>query len=278
MNTIAIPRTPCVTADRHLPTRRMLDGCVATWLAVALAGQFLFAGYVAVFYGGAALDGRFEDFNQVLPHGWVAGEPLMNAVVLLHVAFTVLIIAGGALQLLPVVRRVAPALHRWNGRLYILSASVLALGGLAMVLFRGGSGGGLKQLGIVINALLILAFAALALRAARQRNIAAHRRWALRLFLAVSGVWFFRIGLMFWIAINGGPAGFDPETFTGPALDVIGFLQFLLPLALLEAWLRTRERSAPVAQALLSSVLVAAIGATTLGIFVAARVLWLPHF
>ncbi len=40
--------------------------------------------------------------------------------------------------------------------------------------------------------------AAMALHYALARNIDAHKRWALRTFIVVSGVWFFRVGLMLW--------------------------------------------------------------------------------
>ncbi len=38
----------------------------------------------------------------------------------------------------------------------------------------------------------------MALRYALARNIDAHKRWAVRTFIVVSGVWFFRVGLMLW--------------------------------------------------------------------------------
>ena len=38
---------------------------------------------------------------------------------------------------------------------------------------------------------------------ARSRRITEHRRWALRLFMAASAVWFFRVGLMGWTMLTG---------------------------------------------------------------------------
>ena len=49
-----------------------------------------------------------------------------------------------------------------------------------------------------------------------------------------SGVWFFRVGLMLWVVVNQGPAGFDTETFRGPFLTFLSLAQSLLPLAILE--------------------------------------------
>ncbi|WP_369943918.1 DUF2306 domain-containing protein [Xanthomonas medicagonis] len=256
-------------ATRHL--RR----AATVWGGLAVAGQLAFAIYVTVFYGRAALAGAPERWNRVLPHGYVAGDTLFNAVLALHLLLAAGIVLAGAAQLLPALRRLAPAVHRWNGRLYLLSALVLSLGGLAMIWVRGGAAGDVGQhLGTTLNALLILAFAAMAWRAARAGRIAAHRRWALRLFLAVSGVWFFRIGLMFWLAINQGPAGFDPERFVGPALTILAFAQTLLPLAVLELYLRAldgRRRAlhwlATGTLALMSLVTLIGSAAATLGMW-----------
>jgi hypothetical protein len=38
--------------------------------------------------------------------------------------------------------------------------------------------------------------------------------------MVLSGVWFFRLGMFLWLAINRGPAGFEPDTFTGPFLTI----------------------------------------------------------
>jgi len=115
------------------------------------------------------------------------------------------------------------------------------------------------------------------LRHAMDRRFALHRRWALRLFLAVSGVWFFRIGLTFWILLNQGPAGFDPETFTGPALTTLAFAQYLLPLAVLQLYFHAQDRGGSRGRTAMAASLFAATLLTAAGIFAASMMLWLPH-
>jgi hypothetical protein len=61
--------------------------------------------------------------------------------------------------------------------------------------------------------------------------------------MVVNGVWFFRVGLMLWLVLNNGPVGFDPKTFRGPFLDFWSFADYLLPLAVLEVYLRTQDRA-----------------------------------
>lgn len=258
---------------------KALARTMAAWLGVALLGQLFFVTYVLGFYGRHALQGRPELWNKVLPHGWVAGDVWGNAVLAGHLLFTVVILLGGALQLWPMLRRRVPALHRWNGRAYLLSALVLSVGGLVMVWTREGVGlGGLGQrLGISLNALLILAFAWLGWRAARARRIDAHRRWMLRLFLVVAGVWFFRIGLMLWLIVNQGPVGFDPKTFEGPFLIFLSFAQTLLPLTVLEAVLRAQASGRPAPQAAAAAGLALLTFATAIGIAAAGMLMWLPR-
>jgi Predicted membrane protein (DUF2306) len=255
-----------------------LQTAVAAWLGVAMVGQLIFAAYIVGFYGGGALSGHMERWNQVTRRGWVPGDTLGNAVFGSHVLFTVLIVLGALIQLLPALRRRAPLLHRWNGRAYLLSATVLALGGVVMMLTRGTVGVGVQKAGTLLNALVILVCAAMAWRHARARRFDVHRRWALRLFLAVSGVWFFRIGLMAWLLIFRAPVGFDPKTFTGPLLTALAYAQVVLPLLVLE--LVFRAQAQPERQGLrraTTALVLVLTGFTALGIVGATLGLWLPR-
>lgn len=248
------------------------------WLGVAVLGQLLLAFYVVAYYWRSAAAGNWQAWNEILAQGLMPGRPVLNAVLIAHLFFVVVIIVGGSLQLLPPVRQAMPAFHRWTGRLYLLAASVLSLGGLALGWLGGHVVGDLPQhLGVSFNALAILGCAAMAGVHARARRIQAHRRWALRLFLVVGGVWFFRIGLMLWLMINQGPAGFDPKTFTGPALSVLSFAQWMLPLAVLELYLRVRARGAAPAQLALAAGLLVLSLATVAGVGGAAFRMWLPR-
>lgn len=279
MSAILTPTAASGRQNTGTQASKALTRTTAAWLGVALLGQLFFVGYVLGFYGRHAVQGRPALWNQVLPHGWVAGDLLGNAVLAAHLLFTVVILLGGALQLWSGLRRRAPQLHRWNGRLYLFSALLLSLGGLTMVWTRTGVGlGDLGQhLGISLNALLILAFAWLGWRAARLRRFDAHRRWMLRLFLVVAGVWFFRIGLMLWLVANQGPVGFDPKTFQGPFLTFLSFAQTLLPLAVLEVVLRAQGSGRPALQAVVAAGLALLTLATMAGIAAAALLMWWPR-
>lgn len=271
------PSSVAASGARANRTGRLLKASATSWFVVAFLGQWMFVAYVIGFYGSAAVRGRFEDWNKVLPHGHVAGDTMGNLVVSLHLLFAVVVIVGGTLQLIPQVRRFAPAFHRWNGRLYLSSVLVMSVGGLVMVWTRGAVGDLSQHIAISINALLIIGFAGMALHHARARRIDVHRRWALRLFLAVSGVWFFRVGLMFWVVANQGPAGFDPKTFQGPFLTILAFAQYLLPLAVLELYFRAQAGGNPRARIAMTAGLGAATLVTATGIAAATAIMWLPR-
>ncbi len=237
----------------------------------------MFVAYLFGFYGRTAILGQFEAWNQVFPRAHMAGDTVHNTIVAMHLGFAALITTGGLLQLMTGVRRWFPRFHRWNGRVYLTSAFVMGLGGLAMV-WTGTKVGDLSQnIAISINAVLIMLCAVMVLRHALARRFALHRHWALRLFLVVSGVWFFRIGLTFWIMVNQAPVGFDPETFTGPALTIIAFAQFLLPLGVLQLYFYAKERAGSRGRVAMATGLFGATLLTAVGIVAASMMLWLSH-
>ena len=266
-------------AERNLSEAKAdktLQGSAAFWFVIAVIGQWLFVAYVASFYGGAALGGRFERWNEVLVGGYVRGGTVGNVVLAAHLLLAVIITVGGPLQLIPWLRARALPFHRWNGRLYILVAFTISLAGLYMVWTRGAAGGPSLRIGISLNGMLILVCAALAGRHAMARRIDSHRRWALRTFLLVSGVWFFRVGLMCWILANQGPVGIGRD-FDGPFVRFWSFGCYLVPLAALELYLRTRDRAGPGGKVAMACMLFVLTLATALGIFGAAMGMWLPR-
>lgn len=247
------------------------------WFGVAIAGQLVFVTYLLAFYVLSALRGDIASWNKVLPNGHVPGDTAGNIALGVHLIVAAIVTIGGPLQLIPRIRASFPVFHRWNGRVYAATVVAGALTGLYVLWTRPHGGGTLQHMGISVNAVLIVVAAVVSVRHAMAGRLAVHRRWALRLFLLVCGSWFFRVGLMFWIAANGGPAGFDPKTFTGPALTALGFLQYLLPLALLELYFAARERFGAAGRVAVSATLVVATCAMAVGIVVASMAMWLPH-
>jgi Predicted membrane protein (DUF2306) len=256
-------------ADAALPTAARL------WYLTAVAGQLVFAFAVASFYASAVVRGNLPAWNRFMPHGYVAGDTVGNLAVAVHLSAAVFIILSGAVQFVPQVRDRAPALHRWNGRLYMLAAFAVSLAGLHMLWVRGSLNDLTQRLGISLNALLIMVCAAMALRSAIGRDFKTHRRWALRLFLVVSGVWFVRVGLMLSFLLFKGPVGFDPRTLQGPFITFLAYGSYLIPLAVLELYLRAERAGATARLAMAAALLVLTV-AMGAGVVAATMGSWVP--
>jgi uncharacterized membrane protein len=241
MNTIALGER----RNWDSVAEKSLQHAATFWFLVTVIGQMLFVVYILGFYGSPTLHGNFEAWsrNKALPHGYVPGDTIGNLQFAAHVLLAAVMCLGGVLQLVPKLRARVPAIHRWNGRVFVSIAVLLALGGLYMVWISGRMNHVFGGIAISLNAILILVFAALALRYARAREFNSHRRWALRLFIVANGVWFMRIGYMAWVIVNQGPRGIAVGQ-TG-LFDLFWSLGcFLLPLAILEVYLRAKERGA----------------------------------
>jgi tetratricopeptide (TPR) repeat protein len=233
---------------RVAPRRWNLDSVADTalkasarfWFAVTVLGQFAFGFAVASFYGLTALRGDYHGWK--VTHGYLPGVTKGNLSVAVHLISGAMLMLAGAIQLVPQVRNRFPAFHRWNGRIYMLSALALTLAGVYIHWIRGAVGDLSQHIGATVNALLIWICGAMALRYALARDFKTHRRWALRFFLVVSASWFIRIMLFLWFMIFRAPVGIDPATFTGPVPTVFIYAQYLLPLAVLEIYFRAQDR------------------------------------
>jgi uncharacterized membrane protein len=252
-----------------------LTAAARFWFAVTVLGQLVFAFTVASFYALTALRGDYHKWN--FTNGYVPGFSMGNTAVVMHVASAAFVMFAGAVQLVPQIRNRFPVFHRWNGRIYMLTALTLSVAGLYMTWIRGSVGDLSIHLGSTLNAVLIWLCGGMALRYALARDFRTHRRWALRFFLVVSASWFFRIGFFLSFLINKGPFGFDPSTFRGPFLTFMSFAQFLVPLAVLEIYLRAQDRPGALrrmATAGMLFVLTLVMGA---GLFAVAMAQWVPQ-
>jgi len=124
-----------------------------------------------------------------------------------------------------------------------------------MMWIRGSVGDVFQHLGNSAMAVLIMICVVMALCYALARDFKTHRRWALRLYLVVSASLFIRAGILLSLLLNHGPFGFDPTTFSGPFLTFTAFAQYLVPLAVLELYLRTQDRPSVLRRTAMAAVL-----------------------
>jgi len=247
------------------------------WFAVAAVGQVAFIGFILAFYGVRTATGNFAAWNdKPLIDGYIKDDDTGNIVFATHVLLASVVTLGGLMQLIPGLRRRWPSLHRWTGRTFIVIAVFMALSGVWLAVVRGTYLSVVSAVAILINGLLILIFAGLAWRHAIKRRFEQHRRWALRTFMVVSGVWFLRVGLMGWIVVNQGPVGMTKD-MSGPTDIVMTFGSYLIPLALLELHGAAERSASGVPKALVAALIVAASAFTAAGVFGTIAFMWLPH-
>lgn len=256
---------------------RVLRGAATLWFVVATVGHWIFVGYLIGHYGPLVFENGLPGLTKsAMPGGYVEGDTTGNLAALSHVALATIVIGGGPLQLMPAIRDRMPRFHRVLGRTYVAAAVSSAAAGLYMIWTRGTVGDVITQIATSIDGLLIFLCAALAVRFAMRRNFARHRRWAMRLFLVASAVWFFRVSLMGWVTVTGG-IGIDWETFTGPFVYFLGFAQYVVPLLVLELYFRARDHQQPASQVAVATLIVALTLFMAIGIFAASKGMWLPR-
>jgi predicted membrane channel-forming protein YqfA (hemolysin III family) len=178
-------------------------------------------------------------------------------------------------QLLPEVRRRWPALHRWNGRAFMLAALIATLSGFYLTWVRGSQLNLPSALATSANGLLIVVFVALAWRSALRRDIAAHREHALRAWVLVNGVWFLRIGLML-AGVSLAPFGVRMDV-DGPLFLAVSVLSWAAPLALLQLYLWAGREASPAATRRVAWTFHGLTVLTAVGSLAAIVLLWAPR-
>lgn len=254
---------------------RLLSRGATAWFATALLGQAAFIAFIAVFFGGAIASGNLAAVN-AKPHitGYAPGDPLGNLQFLGHALLGGLVTLAGLWQLVPALRRRWPAVHRWNGRLFLGIALVVTLTGFSLVWLRGSRLGIGSDVSISLNGLLIVAFALLAWRSARERDFATHRRHALRAWLLVNGVWFLRIGIML-AGLVLAPMGIAID-YQGAIFIGVSVASWLLPLLVLELYFRAERSHRAWRQVAMGGLLGVFALLTLAGSAAAAAFMWWP--
>ncbi|HEY6942320.1 DUF2306 domain-containing protein [Dokdonella sp.] len=247
----------------------------SAWFVAATLGQWAFVVFIVLFFGGHVLGGDLAALNNK-PHvtGYVRGDVFGNIQFIAHALMGGVVTFAGGWQLVPAVRRRWPHLHRWNGRLFLGIALVAALSGLYLTWIRGSQLGPGSNLSITINGLLIVAFATLAWRSALRRDFARHRAHALRAFLLVNGVWFLRIGIML-AGLALAPLGIKID-YEGAVFVGVSFASWLLPLAVLELYLRAERSTRPLPKYAMALTLGLLSLVTLAGSAAAVAFMWMP--
>ncbi|UES60037.1 DUF2306 domain-containing protein (plasmid) [Roseibium aggregatum] len=207
----------------------------ASWISGAI-----FATYILAFFGGVALGGAAERWNESLPDLYEGSALLSTAAIGAHFMAGGVLLLLGPVQLIGSVRRNVPGLHRWLGRIYVISAGLAGLGGLGFILGRGTIGGPLMDVGFGIYGALMVLCSAMAYARARAGSYDEHRAWAIRLFALTIGSWLYRIEYGAWFLLSGGIG--TASGFSGWFDAIMMFFFYVPNLIVAELFIRARQR------------------------------------
>ena len=204
------------------------------WISALLFGLFILS-----FYFFALVEGNTDQWNEVLPGLYDSATKPATIGIGIHFAAGGIILILGCIQLIQRVRDTYPAVHRWLGRVYILSCLMASIGGLAFILIKGTIGGLVMDVGFSGYGILMFWAAIETFRHAKARRIEQHRAWAIRLFALAIGSWLYRMDYGFWFLFTDGLG--HTETFSGPFDYFMSFFFYLPNLLVAEVFVRRKQ-------------------------------------
>jgi len=253
----------------------LLPKITYAWFAVAFCGQLIFAIYIFLQYILSGLMGNLDRWSEMSTGGHIPGDTMSNIAFGIHVILAGIITLGGPLQLWPLIRSNYPRFHRINGRIYIGAAYIISIVGIFLIWGRGTVGDLLAHTMTTINGLIIIVAATFTIRYAIAGKIIQHQQWAIRLFLAMSGVYFFRVLLNAWMVVIG--TGIDFDSFTGYGLDIVGFCSYIAPVLIAEAYFRIDQGASIITKNTMIGFLGLLILLFLIGTVVATMFMWGPE-
>jgi hypothetical protein len=220
---------------------------ITSWVSGVVFGLYILGFYFVSFFLG-----NLDNWNLGLLPGLYDKENTRSTFGMgLHFAAGGLILVLGCIQLVDQVRLKFPQLHRYIGRIYVVSSLMTAIGGILFIIFKGCVGGLWMDIGFGLYGLLMFISALMTWKYAIGGNIKQHREWALRLFVLAIGSWLYRIesGV---IRIFIGNWGHTPD-FQGTTDIFMNFFFYLPNLLVVELYMKLKWR---VTNKIVSAILI----------------------
>jgi hypothetical protein len=244
---------------------------VATvWISAGLFGLYILAFYATPLYAG-----NLEKWNKILPGLYEKGSVVSTSGIGLHFATGGIILMLGSIQLISSVRIRFPALHRWIGRVYVLSSLLAAIGGFIFILVKGTIGGTVMNIGFGLYGILMFISAIETYRHAAAGRLEIHRAWALRLYALAVGSWLYRMDYGFWLMLTDGLG--HTRQFSGLFDHIMAFFFYIPNLMVAEVFIRHyKNRSYPVLKFLSTLLLILMTGFLLTGTYYFTKFYWGP--
>lgn len=248
----------------------------ARLLVITVWGSALLFGlYILAFYFIALLQGNTTQWNEILPGLYDTRTEAATIGIGVHFAAGGIILILGCIQLMESVRNRYPAVHRWLGRLYVLSALGAAVGGLSFIFIKGTIGGLVMDIGFTGYGVLTFVAAIATICYAMVGDFIQHRAWAIRLFALAIGSWLYRMDYGFWFLLADRLGHTD--TFTGPFDQFMAFFFYLPNLLVAEVFIgKYRVMQSRLAKGVAALALVAGSGFLLLATYFFTKHYWGP--
>lgn len=257
-------------------SNKYLNKAVYALFYIGLAGQAAFAIYIFGHLGLSAFNQDWEVWTKGMANGIIEGDRMGNTALILHIFLAFIITVGGPLQFIPALRSKQRTFHKWNGRIYIVSVLLTSIFALYLVWARPiVIGGVVGNIAITGNALLIILFGSMTWRTGIQRRFAVHRKWAIRTFIVVLGVWFFRIGFGTWFLVTGFKAPGVSQDLTGWFDSTLYFASYIGPLLVAELYMRIKDSENAKSKIRFTIFLILLCPLLIGGTLITAKVFWM---
>jgi hypothetical protein len=166
--------------------------------------MFLWGIWIAAFYSIAIANRNWHNFNIIFPDLWTDGYPVASIAISIHFIGAVFMSLAGAFQLVKYIRKHYAIVHRWVGRLYVISSVIASCGGLVFIFNKGSYGGREADVAFAVYGFYFLwcgictyYYAAIA------KDYSTHKLWAWRLYALSLAAWIYRADYYFWMLVFG---------------------------------------------------------------------------
>ena len=171
--------------------------------------------------------------------------PAFYPALVTHIFAGSVMLTAAVLQLWPWLRAHHPRVHRWSGRVYVVSTIPTAVAALVVAQFP--SAGVAQQVANTMMGTLLLTFTLLGYRAVRQHRFGDHREWMVRSTALAFSIVTNRFWSTFLIAVYVPGGLTDPDIqFGSPeiagAAAASAWVSFIVNLLFAEWWLHRKPK------------------------------------
>ena len=242
----------------------------AVWFSTTFFAIFIIFHYIV-----NAARRAWGRWNCYLPLHEAGTRKFSTAALTIHLLAAVTLLLMGNIQILSVVRKKAPNVHRWCGRIYVSCAFLAGLFGTLYVLVHGTAGKTVQNIGFGLYGVITLISAALTYYyIAIKKDRDTHSQWGIRTYVLSLGSWLYRMGYGVWFTFFG-KAGIHDD-FHGAYDIFMDFGFFIIPLLVAEAYIRSSKPQTILTASLLAILLITALLITIASTVMTMSFRWIP--